>query len=84
MNEQLNDAYKALAAAVVIQAARDAVRGDPMAIYWLKNDGLVWCEGLGIDLLPAKIDTFLLRRKKKFAARTKQGPHKRQAAGVMI
>lgn len=40
---------KGLVAAVIIQAVRDAARGDPGAVEWLKWDGLAWCEAVGFD-----------------------------------
>ncbi len=40
---------KGLVAAVIIQAVRDAARGDRGAVEWLQWDGLLWCEAAGFD-----------------------------------
>lgn len=69
-------AYKALAAAVVIQAARDAAKGDPEAARWLQGEGLRWCEGIGYDLHPESLARWLQGdKRKKTQARIKR-PHK--------
>lgn len=44
------DAYgRELIANVIIQAVRDARRGDLGAVEWLQWDGLAWCEAVGFD-----------------------------------
>ena len=37
-----------LACAILLQAARDAQRGDVGARSWLAGDGAVWAEAMGI------------------------------------
>jgi len=41
-------AARRLACAILLQAARDAQRGDVAALSWLAGDSAVWAEALGI------------------------------------
>jgi len=41
-------AARRLACTILLQAARDAQRGDVEARFWLAGDGAVWAEALGI------------------------------------
>ena len=43
------DGYRALACAVVVQAARDASGGDKRAAAWLVSEGPDWLDALGIN-----------------------------------
>lgn len=58
-NDIAEQGIKALAAAVVIQAAREAKKGDPDARAWLMYDGLTWCEAVGYDLHPDTVKKWL-------------------------
>lgn len=49
-SEVMVDGYKALAAAVVLQASKQARGGDRDAASWLASDtGMLFCEGIGLD-----------------------------------
>ena len=50
----INAAYdiKPLAAAVIVQAVRDAKRGYPDAITWLQHDAQLWIDFSGFDINP--------------------------------
>lgn len=80
----MNQSYKALAAAVVIQAARDARAGDTSALYWLKTDGLVWCEGLGIDLQPDQIEHFMHAKKTRIQIGRPHKYHKKHGPRSLV
>ena len=51
MTELDADSYNRLAAATVTQAYRDALKGDPDAVDWLKSTGLTWA-GAVMNQLP--------------------------------
>lgn len=52
---------KALAAAVILQAAREARKGNQDARRWLQNDGLLWADAIGIDIDPDYIAAWIAR-----------------------
>ena len=43
-----------LAAAVIVQAAREAIH-DPTAREWLLTDAPLWFDGMGLDFDPAQV-----------------------------
>lgn len=50
----INDAYdiKSLAAAVIVQAVRDAKRGHKDAVIFLQRDAQLWIDFSGFDINP--------------------------------
>ena len=50
-----------LAAAVVIQAAKEAHTGDPDARAWLKGEGLLWMEICGVSLEQEQVTQWIAR-----------------------
>lgn len=46
------DPWAALAGAILIRAVNDARAGDSLAAAWLEREGLLYLEGLGLDIDP--------------------------------
>ena len=42
-------AWHRLAAALVVQALKDAASGDSEAVAWMQSRGVAWLESLGLD-----------------------------------
>ena len=55
MSKNVSDPVNALAAAVILQAMREARHGDEGAADWLISDGPLWLDGLGLDIGPQRI-----------------------------
>jgi len=55
MPKNVIDPVKALGAAVIIHAMRQAQAGDLDAAAWLVVDGPLWLDGLGIEITPQAI-----------------------------
>lgn len=65
------DPWAALAAAVLIRAVDDTRAGDPEAAAWLLDIGLMFLDGLGLDMDPEYMQAWIgqgcpgkLKRKK--------------------
>lgn len=60
---QINPDYdlKPLVLAVVTQAARDANDGDEEARRWMRDESIVWLDGVGAGIHPEKIQRWVKR-----------------------
>lgn len=50
-----------LAAAVILQAAREAREGSQDARQWLQTDAPLWMDAIGLDLQPAQVRKWITR-----------------------
>ena len=48
-----------LAAAVIVQASKEAQAGDQGARQWLQNDGLIFLDACGVTLEPAQVKRWI-------------------------
>lgn len=67
-----------IAAAVIVQAVRDAREGSRDARAWLLGDGLLWLDICGIEYTPAQLQ----RRLQK--SRRQSRNHKRRASSKLL
>lgn len=51
--------YRNLAIAVILQALKEAVRGDDQARYWVINQGLSWLDLAGFNINASQVENFI-------------------------